>query len=206
VPPSDPRSWGGAAAIASGAVWSVALPLAASAASRDPVGWRYDDWNRLLTPAIALLVVALVALRRLGRERLTPWGRRGALIALAGAALLLLGNVVEFWLVLLSDAEVSAIAEPRDLDEWVGSTVGWLTFLVGSLLLLAGGILLGVGSARAGVLPAWSALGLGLTAPLLLASFSAWAVSVVATVPFALALGAAVFALGAGLLVRRDRG
>jgi hypothetical protein len=197
---NEPRIWGGIAAIAGGLAWAVALPLVATAASTDPVGWLYDDWNRLLTLPIVLLLVALVALQRVGAGRLSKWGRRGAWIAVAGAALLLVGNVVEFWLVLLSDAEVYAIAEPRGLDEWAGSTVGWLAFLLGSLVLLAGGVLLGVGTARAGVLPSSAGFALGLTAPLLLVSFVVWASSVAATLPFALALGAVWVAVGAALL------
>jgi hypothetical protein len=190
----------GIAAIASGVLWAVALPLVATAASADPVGWRYDDFNRLLTAPLLLLVVALAGLRAAQIGRLAKWGSRGAWLALAAAVLLVVGNVVEFWLVLASDAEVFAIAEPRGLDQWVGSTVGWLTFLLGALLLLAGGVLFGVATGRAGVFPNWVGFLIGMTAPLLLIAFTLWAVSPVATVPPALMLGAAWVTVGAVLL------
>jgi hypothetical protein len=119
---------------------------------------------------------------------------------------MLVGNVVEFWLVLASDAEVFAIAEPRGLDEWIGSTVGWLAFLLGSLVLLVGTVLLGIGTGRAGVLPAWTGFLLGLTAPLLLIAFVVWQASVAATVVPALLLGGAWAAIGAVLLRYRNSG
>jgi hypothetical protein len=187
------------AAVVGGVGWAVGLPLVASAESADPVGWRYDDWNRVLTAPLLLLVVALAGVRAAQVERLSRWGSRGAWLALAGALLMVVGNVVEFWLVLASDAEVFAIAEPRGLEEWTGSTVGWLAFLLGSLLLLAGGVLLGVGTGRAAVLPGWIGFLVGLLAPLLLAAFVLWSASVAATIVPALLLGLGWIAIGAVL-------
>lgn len=201
-----PVRWGGIAAILCGVGWAVGLPLVATAASADPVGWRYDDFNRVLTAPLLLVLLALAGVRAAQAERLTAWGRRGAWLALAGAAAMLVGNVVEFWLVLASDTEVFAIADPRGLDVWVGSTVGWLLFLLGALVLLAGGVLLGIGTGRAGVLPGWIGFLLGLTAPLLLISFAVWAASVAATVPPAVALGLSWVAIGAVLLRYRNSG
>jgi hypothetical protein len=197
---------GGAAAIGCGIGFAVGLPLVAVAASADPVGWRYDDFNRVLTAPLVLLVVALAGLRAVQAERLSRWGRRGASLALGGAVAMLVGNVVEFWLVLASEAEVFAIADPRGLESWVGSTVGWLAFLAGSLVLLFGGVLLGVGTGRASLLPGWTGFFVGLTAPLLLISFVVWQVSVAATVPPAVALGLAWVAIGGALLRYRNSG
>jgi hypothetical protein len=199
-----PEGWTGLAAIGSGIAWAVVLPLVATAASADPVGWRYDDWNRLLTLPLLLLLVSLVGIHRVAAERISAWGRRGGALALVGVGLMLVGNIVEFWLVLLTDADVFAIADPRGLDEWAGSTVGWLVFLLGSLLLLAGGVLLGVGTSRAGVFPSWAGFALGLTSPVLLIAFVLWSASVAATVAPALLLGGIWIALGAVLL--RDAG
>lgn len=195
---------GGLAAIAAGVGWAVALPLVASEASADPVGWRYDDWNRVLTAPLLLLVVALVGLRAAQAGRLSRWGRRGAWLALTGAVLMAIGNVVEFWLVLGSGREVFAIADPRGLDVWAGSTVGWLAFLVGALVLLAGGVFLGIGTGRAGVLPGWIGFLLGLTAPLLLFAFVVWSASAAATAVPAVALGLAWIAIGIALLRYRN--
>jgi hypothetical protein len=179
--------------------WAVGLPLVATEASAEPVGLRYDDWNRVLLVPLVLLAVAVLGLREVQLGRLSRWARRGAVLALAGAVLMAVGNVIEFWLVLLSDAEVLAIADPRDLDVWIGSTVGWLLFLLGALVLLAGGVLLGIGTGRAGVLPSWLGFVVGLTSPLLLVAFTVWAISVAVTLVPALLLGAAWIVVGVEL-------
>ena len=187
------------AAILCGVGWAVGIPLVASEASADPVGLRYDDWNRVLLAPLLLLVIALAGLREVQLDRLSRWGRRGALAALGGAALMVLGNVVEFWLVVLSDREVFAIADPRGLDPWMGSTVGWIAFLLGSLLLLFGGVLLGIGTGRAGVLSSWVGFLVGLTSPVLLFAFVLWTVSVPAAAVPAAVLGLAWVAVGVEL-------
>jgi hypothetical protein len=192
--------WAGIAAIVSGLAWAIALPLVATAASDDPVGLGYDDYNRVLTLPLVLLVLTLAGLRRLQRGRLSPWGRRGAAVALLGAGLLVIGNVIEFWAVLSSDDAVFAIADDRGLDEWPGSTIGWLTFLVGLCLLFAGGVVFGFASRAARILPGWAGLVIAATAPLLLAAFATWSSSFFFTVVFAALLGLGWIALG-GLLL-----
>lgn len=189
--------FGGLAAIVSGVLFAFGLPLVATQATDDPVGLRYDDFNRWLTLPLALLVAALVAVRGAQSERLGPRGRLGATLAIVGAGAMLLGNLVEFWLVFFTDDYVAAIAdERRELDEWVGSTVGWLLFLAGAFLLLVGGILLGVETWRAHALPVWVGAVVASTAPLLLAAFVAWSISVEATIVLALVLGIAWVAVG----------
>jgi hypothetical protein len=192
--------WSGIAAIVTGLAWAIALPLVSTAASEDPVGLGYDDYNRVLTMPLLLLVLTLAGLGRLQRGRLSPWGRRGAAVAVAGAALLVVGNVIEFWAVLFSDDAVFAIADERGLDEWPGSTIGWFTFLVGSLLLVAGGVVFGFASRAARILPGWAGLVIAATAPLLLAAFTAWSSSLLLTVVFAAPLGLGWIALGSLLL------
>jgi hypothetical protein len=124
-----PRYLGIFAAVAA-AGWLVLYPLIATEAGDDPVGLRYDDWNRLLVvPLIAYLVVWL------GLRDVDLWGRR---IAVAGTALLVVGNVVEFWLVLVQEKDVFAIADARGEDAWAGSDAGWFLFLGGVVLALVG--------------------------------------------------------------------
>ena len=86
------------------------------------------------------------------------------------------------------------------MDEWEGSTVGWLTFLAGTLLLLVGGILLAVATRRGGTLPGWLALLVALTEPFLLAAFALWDQSSVGTVVVAIAFGLSWVGIGARLL------
>jgi hypothetical protein len=192
--------WSGVAAIVAGVAWAVSIPLVATAATEQPVGLGYDDYNRLLTLPLALFLVALAGLRALQLPELAAWGRRGAVLALAGAALMLLGNVIEFWAVLFSDDAVFAIAEDRGLDEWAGSTVGWLVFLAGAALLVVGGFLFGPAIADAGILPRWAALLVASTAPLMLGAVVAWNSSLRLTAALAGVLGLGWTALGTLLL------
>jgi hypothetical protein len=189
--------FGGLAAIVGGVFFALALPLVATQATDDPVGLRYDDFNRWLTLPLALLVVALAAVRSVQGARLEgPW-RWGAWIALGGAALAVVGNVAEFWLVFFTDEYVSAIREDRpELDEWAGSTIGWFTVLAGLVLLFAGGLLFGAATWRAGVLPAWVGVAVAATSPLLFLAFILWARSVPATIAVALVLGLTWIAVG----------
>jgi hypothetical protein len=192
--------WSGVAAIVAGIGWAVSVPLVATAATENPVGLGYDDYNRLLTLPFALFVVALAGLRALQLPELSSWGRRGALGAIAGAVLLLAGNVVEFWAVLFTDDAVFAIAEDRGLDEWAGSTVGWIVFLAGAALLFAGGCLFGPAIVSASILPPWAGLLVTATAPLMLAAFVAWNSSLRVTAVLAGILGLAWTVLGTLLL------
>jgi len=193
---------GGLAAILTGLFWGFTLPLIATQATDDPVGLRYDDFNRWLTLPLALLLVTLIALRVLLGRRLPARGRLGTTLAAAGSALMLLGNLVEFWVVMLTDDYVAAIADERRVDEWAGSTVGWIGFLAGVLLLLVGGVLVALAAQRARALPAWVGVILAATAPALLAAAVLWASSVEATIVVAVALGLAWNALGLWMRAR----
>ncbi len=189
--------FGGLAAIVGGVFFALALPLVATQATDDPVGLRYDDFNRWLTLPLVLLVVALAVVLGVQGARVAGAGRVGAWIALAGASLVVVGNVIEFWLVFFTDEYVSAIREDRPgLEEWVGSTIGWFTVLAGLLLLLAGGLAFGAATSRGRVLPAWVGAVLALTSPLLAFAFLLWARSVPATIVVALVLGLAWIAVG----------
>lgn len=189
--------FGGLAAIVGGVFFALALPLVATQATDDPVGLRYDDFNRWLTLPLILLVLALAVVLSVQGARVAGAGRVGAWIALAGASLVVVGNAIEFWLVFFTDEYVSAIREDRPgLEEWVGSTIGWFTVLAGLVLLLAGGLAFGAATSRARVLPAWVGAVLALTSPLLAFAFLLWARSVPATIVVALVLGLAWIAVG----------
>jgi len=190
----------GLAAIFGGVAWAVSLPLVATAAGDDPVGLGYDDYNRLLTLPLVLLLVALLGLRSLQRPRLSRWGRRGAALSLIGVGLMLAGNIVEFWLVLLAEDPVFAIASDRGVESFAGSDIGWPIFLIGALLLFVGGILFGAAAPRAMILPSWAAVVVALTAPLLIAAFIVWTTSVAATAVLASVLGVGWILLGGFLL------
>ncbi len=92
----------------------------------------------------------------------------GFTVAAAGAGLLLIGNIVEFYGVLAQD-RLNAYAASRagEEDHWIGSDVGWIVFGLGMLILLVGGLTAAVGLWRSRTGPSWlsvfaATLGIGV--------------------------------------------
>ncbi len=129
-------------------------------------------------------------------------GASGFRVAAVGVGLLLAGNVVEFYGVLLQDKpNAHAAARAGEADHWVGSDIGWIIFGIGMLLLLVGGLTAAVALQRHRIGPLWvivftATLGVGVLAANLFALQS-----VVLSVPV-LALYAAGW-IGFGLLIFR---
>lgn len=171
-------------ALAAGVAWAVGVTLIGTQADTDPVGAGYDLANRAFTVAPALLLWFALVLHRqaVGRHRL------GATLLAGSAALMLAGNVLEFWGVLLSSGhtEKTAVLLGEGSAYW-GSGVGWIIFLVGGPLLLAAFVVLGL-AAPGG---RWRRLATGATGLLASLSTALWAVS-----PAAAAIAGSLFALG----------
>ncbi len=166
---------GGTAAMLGGLAWLLLIP-AAELHRREL--FSYDGYNRLLAIPLPLFLVALLALSR----ALTVTGRSaraGLLASAVGVGLLLAGNVVEFYGVLLRDQRNAyAAAQAGEVQHWVGSDVGWIVFGVGMLVLLVGGLVAAAGMQRHRVRPSWlvaftAALGVGVLAANLFALRSA---------------------------------
>ncbi len=173
--------------------FAVVVPLAASEGADDPVGLRYDDWNRLLTLPLAGLLGATIGyrLQRAGRA---------ANAAILGAALLVVGNVIEFWAALFQSDPVAAIAQRRPgEDEWAGSAVGWFAFSAGLFLLIGASTTHGVRAAREGTLSTYEAVAVIAVPALLLACVVAWATSVVAAIVTGVLLAAALLVVARSL-------
>jgi hypothetical protein len=118
-------------AIATGAAWTIGVTLVAIQAVSDPVGMGYDAANRFLTLPLLLLVTFAALLRTS-----PPGGSwRGVLVLVGGSVLMLAGNVLKFWAVLLSDShtEKTAVRLGESAVFW-GSLVGWFIFLPGLLI------------------------------------------------------------------------
>ncbi len=157
---------GGGAAALGGLAWILLAP-AAELVRRDLLS--YDGYNRLLAVPLLLFIVALSlatrALRTQGRL-----ARIGFSVGAAGAVLLLIGNVVEFYGVLLQDGlNAYAASESGANEHWIGSDVGWIIFGLGLLVLVAGGIVAALALHRGGIAPVWlvlfaATLGLGVLA------------------------------------------
>ncbi len=125
----------------------------------EPPPLSYDAYNRMFAAPLLLLVVGLLGLsvrRAGGRGRLA---RTGTVAAFTGCALLIAGNVAEFWLVLVqSKPNANAAYRSGAEDVWIGSEIGWILFLLGFLILSIGLVLFGVAAVRANELPRWRAL------------------------------------------------
>ena len=152
-----------ALAATTGALWTIAITLIATQADTDPVGAGYDAANRVLTLPLILLVGYSGLLRRV-----PPGGsRRGVLAMLLGSVLLLAGNVLEFWVVLLTDLHTEKTAlRLGEMQAFWGSPVGWMMFLAGVLVtVVAAGVMArAVGGLRGGVMIALAVVGLAATA------------------------------------------
>lgn len=119
-----------------GLAWMAAvLLISANHKGIDAAGDRAYDWaNRAHTVALLLLLVTVLAIQRTLRARQLAGGR-AATALVAGAVLMLVGNVVAFWGALLTDGTA---------EEFWGGVAGWVIFLPGSLLVLGGFIALAV--------------------------------------------------------------
>lgn len=178
------RSWLTLLAALAGVAWIGGILLVATQADSDPVGSRYDAYNRVLTIALALLLASALAIQ--GRVRETGAAGGGALTALvSGLALMLAGNALEFWGALAAGEEASATAERLGLEEefW-GSFPGFVAFLAGGLLVLVSLIAYAVRIGAWGGISRLRRTAVGAGGVLLVASTALWAISpAVALVP-----------------------
>ncbi|MDZ5621611.1 hypothetical protein [Nocardioides bizhenqiangii] len=149
-------------AVAVGALWVVGVTLVATQAGSDPVGAGYDAANRALTLPLLLLVGYAVLLRT------SPPGasRKGPVVLVVGSVLLLAGNVLEFWMVLLSglhtEKSAARLGEP---EAFWGSFAGWMVFVLGMLVTVAAAAMLGraIGGLRGWILVVLAIVGLSAT-------------------------------------------
>jgi hypothetical protein len=134
-----PQGFAGCAAVFGGLGWLLLAP-AAELVRRDLLS--YDGYSRLLAVPLLLFNVALAL-----ASRRSVWGkdrgvRAGLLVASVGSGLLLVGNVVEFYGVLLQDdLNAQAAYQAGRPEHWLGSDIGWLIFGAGMLVLLVGGLM-----------------------------------------------------------------
>ena len=157
---ADPVRYVGAlACIVGGASWALLGP--AAVLERNNV-LSYDNYNRLLTIPLLLFLVGFIAAGSLVRTRARQ-GTVGFAVAALGLFLLLIGNVVEFWGVLLqSKPNAHAAFEMASSEHWVGSDIGWMLFGLGMLTLLVGGVVLALTVRRRPTFPNWAVVFLGL--------------------------------------------
>ena len=134
---------------------------------------RYELLNRLM--ALSLL---LMSAGWLGVLLVWPggYGRWGALLALLGSLVMVIGTAAEFWL--FSNQPYGQTASLRN--------AAWSAFGIGGWLLIIGAMLVGAAAWRSGLWPRWTAVILILALPVELVAY------VVVDSPF---LGATILAL-----------
>ena len=149
--PNSPRTRIPAAlAMLGGALWAASWSFNSFTedGTRAVLGLSERGWRRLLDPALACLIVALVAYKR----RYAWPGSRAAVFgwstATLGLVAMLVGNVIEFWIGELLYVNVPGQFKPSD-------HVGWALFLAGLMILSGGFVVLGVVHFRSRLVPGW---------------------------------------------------
>ncbi len=157
--PDTVRSAGAVACILGGTAWALLGP-AAVLERNNILG--YDNYNRLLTLPLLLFLVGFIAAGPLLRPR-TMSGTVGFVVVALGLFLLLFGNALEFWGVLLQSKPNARMAyETGASEHWIGSDIGWMLFIFGLLTLIVGSLALALSLRRARSFPNWATLFLGL--------------------------------------------
>lgn len=157
--PDTVRSVGVLACTVGGVAWALLGP--AAVLERNNV-LSYDTYNRLLTLPLFLFLVGFLAAEWLLRPQTRP-GTVGFVTVALGLVLLMVGNVIEFWGVLLqSKPNAQQAHETGAAEHWIGSDIGWMMFGFGMLTVLVGGVVLALNVRRTLAVPAWVTLFLGL--------------------------------------------
>lgn len=157
----------GLAATVGGVLWALLRSLAASSWTGDLYTLSYEDYSRLLTLPLFLFLLATLGIYRRYGPGLGRAGQGGIVLAAVGFALLMLGNVVEFWAAIpFSDYVSQRVGGP---NVWPGADTGWAIYLVGLAFGSVGMVLLGVANRGVGALVGRARripLFIGLTFPL----------------------------------------
>lgn len=166
--PAWPRvsAWTPVMAIAAGLMWAVVRPLQED----HPAPFTYDQWNRLMTVDCLLFFGATAAIRRILALHMGKLGRLGFAVSLIGSALLIAGNVVEFWLSFVLNVPTAFDAGYAGAG-WPGSYWGWGLFIVGCLILAGAAGILAIALLRAPEIRWWLTLPLALSQLFLVAFF-----------------------------------
>ncbi len=159
VKPDTGRSAGAFACILGGIAWALLGP--AAVLERNNI-LSYDSYNRLLAFPLLLFLVGFIASGPMLRPRTMP-GTVGFIVVALGLLLLLAGNTLEFWGVLLQSEPNAQVAyETGAAEHWIGSDIGWMIFGLGMLALIVGGIVLAASIWHSRAFPDWVTLLLGL--------------------------------------------
>lgn len=136
--------WSGLGCILGAILWTL-LELCSSASwSQDLFALSYEDYNRFKPLPLLLLLSGLVGFYGRHRGRSGILSKAGFAIAFVGLALILTGNIVEFWVGGGIRSGNKAI-----------SNHGWHLVLAGMPVLGLGLVVFGIATTRARLLPGW---------------------------------------------------
>ena len=150
-------------------------------------GEGYQAYNRLMPLVLVLLAVGMLAFHAVQEGRHGPVGTAGLVVALVGLAVMIAGNVAEFW---AFSEEAYGPSTLRDN--------AWMLFGLGMVAFYVGTVLFGIGTLRARALPRLGALLLLVWFPL---GFVVSGLLQLVGVPEGLASSGMTGLLGAGWVV-----
>ena len=143
--------WSGLAAMLGGLLWMVLGALAGmTGGSTKVLGLAEGAYSRMFTVSLLLVTAGLAGLYARQAGRFGRLGAAGFVLAFIGLALIVLGNVIEWWISDLIFADV----QPGQFKP--GAHAGWGIFLVGFCVLAVGLVLVGIATIQAKALPRWS--------------------------------------------------
>ena len=131
----QPR-WAGLLLVVGGVLWAIARFLI----SFDPPPLTYDDYNRLFTLPLLLVLAGWMGLQ-MPRLRRARWTFIVAVtVVTLGLVLMFVGNAVEFWGVLFQDKPNAFAAVETGDEAWAGSDIGWMIFGLGHFITALGAL------------------------------------------------------------------
>jgi hypothetical protein len=131
----------GISAILGGIFWVVVKYLI----THLPPPFSYDDYNRIFTIPLILMLVGFIGVHTLLLKPLSKVVVISSTVTIIGLSFLLIGNILEFWMVLFqSHPNAYEAFNSGSTTVWMGSYIGWLIFCIGLLLNVISPLIIGI--------------------------------------------------------------
>jgi hypothetical protein len=111
-----------------------------------PQPFSYDDYNRMFTLPLILMLIGFIGVPSLLLKSLTRVVVISSFVAIIGLSFLLIGNILEFWIVLFQSHPnaYEAFKTGNINTVFIGSYLGWLIFCIGLLLIAITSFIIGI--------------------------------------------------------------
>lgn len=131
----------GISAILGGIFWVVVKYLI----NHLPPPFSYDDYNRISTIPLILMLVGFIGVHTILLKPLSKVVVISSTVTIMGLSFLLIGNILEFWMVLFQSHPIAYEAfNSGSTTAWMGSYIGWLIFCIGLLLNAISSLIIGM--------------------------------------------------------------